>query len=181
MANVMRVLHQHGLPDRSMPVKGSAETMEVGDFLFLDNRFQGNTSQMTVRPASAGSAGANAGDGRKQFADLFAGVSNQRHDQNSYDKIGLSVCVDGEIEALICNSTGVATAATADIPVGTNVGIAVDSLNKPIDDRVQVDGQLSVTVADNQAIGRTTRVTKSGATTVRVHIKSMYVFSQTGI
>lgn len=180
MANVMRVIHPH-LPDRSLPIKGSAEAIQVGDFLFLDNRFQGNTSQMTVRPASAGSTGSSAADGRSQFAANFAGVSNQRHDLNSYDKIGLSVCVDGEVEALICNSTGTATAATADIPVGTKVGIAVDSTNKPLADRVQVQGMHSVTIADAEAIGLTTRVTKSGAVTVRVHVKSMQVFSQTGI
>ena len=118
MANVMRVIHPH-LPDRSMPIKGSAEAIQVGDFLFLDVRFQGNTTQMTVRPASAGSTGSSAGDGRYQFANLFAGVSNQRHDLNSYDKVGLNVCQDGEVEALICNSTGTATAATAGMPANS--------------------------------------------------------------
>ena len=62
MANIQRVLHNY-LPLRQLPVKGSAANIEVGDFVFFDERFQGNTSQHTIRPASSGSAGASAGDG----------------------------------------------------------------------------------------------------------------------
>lgn len=180
MANNQRILHSH-LPNRSVPVKGSAENIEVGDFVFQDNRFQGNTSQITLRPASAGSVGSSAGDGRYQFANLFAGVATQRHDQYSFDKHGFSVSPDCEVEVLIANSTGIATAATSDIPPGTKVGIAVNSSFRPIDDMVQIDGHHSVTVADNQAIGYTARIVKSGERSVRVHVKSMQVFSQTGI
>lgn len=179
MANNMRVVLSN-VPHRALPVKGSVSSIEVGDFVILDATFQGQSSQITARPASAGSAGANAGDGRYQFANLFAGVSLHRHDLNSFDK-NILVCVDGEVEALIANSTGVATAATADIAPGTKVGIAVNASFVPIDDMVQVNGMHSVTVADNQAIGYVSRLVKSGDATVRVHIKSMQVFSQTGV
>lgn len=180
MANQMRVLRSH-LPGRAYSVKGSAEAIQVGDLVFWDARFQANTSQQTLRPAGAGSAGANAGDGRYQFANLFAGVAMQRHDLNSFDK-DLLVCVDGEIEMTIANSTGTATAATSDIAPGTKVGVAVNASFVPLNNGLcQIDGHHSVTVADNQAIGYLARKVKSGDETARVHIKGVHVFSQTGI
>lgn len=179
MANTQRVL-QDFLPMRAMPVKGSVANIQVGDALFWDTRFQANTNQQTIRPASSGSAGANAGDGRYQFAQLFCGVAAERHDTNSYDK-NQPVHVDCEAEYTIANSSGVATAANADIAPGIKVGIAVDSSNIPIVNMVQVDGLHSVTIADNQAIGTLSRQIKNGDKTCRVHVKSMLVFSQTGI
>lgn len=178
--NTQRVLADF-LPPRTLPVFGSVGNISVGDLTFFDARFQGNTSQMTMRPASDGSAGANAGDGRYQFAQLFSGVAGQRHDQYSYNKANLLVHVDCEIEIVIANSVGVATAATADVAPGTKVGVAVDSSNKPIVDKVQVDGLHSVTIADNQAIGTLARIIKNGDKTCRVHVKSTLVFSQIGI
>lgn len=180
MANVQRV-RQLYLPVRSYPVKGSVADIEVGDLLFWDTRFQGNADQNTVRPASSGSAGSSAADGRKQFADLFVGVATQRHDVNSYDKNDFGVAVDCEVEAIMVNSSNVDTSATADIDVGTNVGIAVNTSQVPVDDRVMVSGHGSVTVADNEAIGKVSRQIKNGDKTVRFHIKGLHVFSQTGI
>ena len=180
MANVMRVTHNN-LNLRNHPVKGSVEAIEVGDFLYQDRGFQGNTNQITLRPASAGSAGANAGNGRFQFAEIFAGVAMQRHDLNSFDKDNFGYAVDCEVEVLIANSVGTATAATGFIAPGTKVGIAVDGSFVPVDDRVQIDGHHSVTVADNQAIGYTTRLVKSGDTHARVQVKSMLIFDQAGI
>lgn len=181
MANVNRILREGAVSPRAYPVKASVAAIDVGDFLFWDTRFQGNANQDTVRSASAGSAGSSAADGRKQFADLFVGVARQRHDVNSYDKT-LLTSVDCEIEAIITNATGVDTAATADIDPGTNVAIAVDSLFVPLDDRVLVSGGPgSVTVANNEAIGQVARQIKNGDKTVRVHIKGMHVFSQTGV
>jgi hypothetical protein len=180
MANVMRVTHNN-LNLRDHPVKGSVAAIEVGDFLYQDKGFQGNSNQITLRPASAGSAGANAGDGRFQFATNFAGVSMQRHDVNTFDKDHFAYAVDCEVEVLIANSVGVATAATGNIAPGTKVGIAVTGAFVPVDDLVQIDGHHSVTVADNQAIGYTTRLIKNGDTTARVHVQSMLVFDQAGI
>ena len=174
MANVMRVTKS--LDDRALPLKGSVESMEIGDLVFLEKRFQGNTSQISVRPASAGSTGSSAADGRYQFATNFAGVAMQRHDQNSYDKTGLRCVVDGEIEILLANSTGTATVATAPIAPGTKVGVAVTGAFVPIDDKVQVDGHHSVTIADNEAIGKVARLVKTGDAYVRVQIKSSQIF-----
>lgn len=177
MANVQRIIHNYS-PAHAYPVKGSVEAIEVGDAVYLETRFQGQTSQITARVAHAGSAGANAGDGRMQFAANFAGFAIQRHDLNTFDK-NLLVMVDGEVEMMIANSSGVNTAATADIPIGARVGIAVDSTFKPIDDAVQIDGLLSATVATNQAIGLLSRTVRSGDVTARVHVKSMQLFSKT--
>lgn len=178
--NVQRVLHDYIGP-RAYPVKGSVADIKVGDAVFLDVRFQGNTAQQTVRPASSGSAGSTAADGRYQFANLFAGVAEARHDLNSYDK-NIPIAVDAEVEFIMVNSSGVDTAATADFAPGTQVAIAVDSSNVPINDRVVVEGHGSVTtIADNEVIGLTSRQIKSGDKTVRVHIRSLQVFSQTGI
>lgn len=180
MANTPRVLRSNA-SSRRYPVKGSAEAIEVGDLVFFDARFQANTSQFTLRPPAAGSAGASAADGRYQFAQLFVGVANQRHDLNSFDK-NMPVEVDCEIEAVICNSVGVATAATSDIAPGTKVGIAVNGSFVPVNGgKVQIDGHHSVTVADNQAVGYLSRVVKNGDTSCWVHVKSMHVFSQTGV
>lgn len=182
MANVNRILRENeAISPRAYPVKASVTAIEVGDFCYWETRFQGNASQDTVRPASAGSAGSSAADGRKQFADLFVGVSKQRHDVNSFDK-NISVSTDCEIEAIIANATGVDTAATADIDPGTNIGIAVNASFVPLDDRVLVSGGPGgVTVADNEAIGKVSRQIKNGDKTVRVHIQGMHVFSQTGV
>ncbi len=177
--NVQRVLQDY-LPVRAYPVKGSVSDIKVGDAVYFDARFQANTTQQTIRAASAGSAGSTAADGRVQFATLFAGVARGRHDLNSYDK-NVPVSVDAEVEFIMVNSSNVDTAATADFPPGTKVGIAVDSLSVPVNDRVMVQGHGSVTIADAEAIGYTSRQIKSGDKTVRVHIKSMQVFSQTGI
>lgn len=179
MANVNRV-HYDNLPIRPYPVKGSVGAIEVGDFVFWDSRFQGNTNQDTIRPASAGSAGSSAADGRTQFATLFVGVARGRHDVNSFDK-NMGVSVDAVVEAYICNATGVATAATADADPGTNVGIAVDASFVPIDDRVVVSGLHSVTVADAEAIGKVSHQIKNGDATVRFQLKGMHVFSQVGV
>lgn len=179
MANVQRVLRSHASP-RKYPVKGSAEAIEVGDFAYMDERFQANTSQFTLRPASAGSAGANAGDGRFQFAENFVGLSQGRHDLNSFDK-NVPVNVDCEMEAVICNSVGVATVASSDIPMGKKVGVAVNGSFVPVNGgKVQIDGHHSVTVAANQAIGLLSRVVKSGDSTCWVHIQGKDVFSQSG-
>jgi|CXWL01.1.fsa_nt_gi hypothetical protein len=181
MANVQRILHEGAVSPRAYPVKASVAQLDVGDFVYWDTGFQGNSGQDTIRPASSGSAGSSAADGRKQFADLFVGVSRQRHDVNSFDK-NLLVSVDCEIEAIITNATGVDTAATADMDPGTNVAIAVNSLFVPLDDRVLVSGGPgSITVADNESIGKVSRQIKNGDATVRVHIKGMHVFSQTGV
>ena len=180
MANTPRVLKSNA-SSRRYPVKGSAEAIEIGDAVFFDARFQANTTQFTVRPASAGSVGASAADGRYQFAQLFVGIAAQRHDLNSFDK-NIPIEVDCEIEATICNSVGVATAATADIAPGTKVGIAVNSSFAPLNGgKVQIDGHHSVTIADNQAIGFLSRVVKNGDATCWVHVKSMHVFSQSGV
>jgi hypothetical protein len=180
MANVMRVTHSN-LNLRSHSVKGSIEQIEVGDFVFQERRFQANTNQISLRPASAGSAGASAADGRFQFAEVFAGVSAQRHDATSFDKDEFGYWTDCEVEVLIANSVGVATAANAVIRVGAKVGIAVDGSFLQKDDLVQIDGLHSVTVANNEAIGYVTRQIKSGDTHARVHVKSMLVFDQDGI
>lgn len=181
MANVNRVLREGEVSPRAYPVKASVANIEVGDFVFWDTRFQGNAGQDTIRPASSGSAGSSAADGRNQFSVLFVGVARQRHDVNSYDK-NILVAVDCEIEAIITNATGVDTAATADIDPGTNVAIAVDSLFVPIDDRVLVSGGPGgVTVANADAIGFVSRQIKNGDAAVRVQIKGMHVFSQTGV
>lgn len=180
MAHNQRVL-RNNLPLRMLPVKGSVAEIEVGDLVFFDSNFQANSNQDTVRPASSGSAGASAADGRYQFANLFAGVATQGHHATSYDK-NVPVAVDAEIEVTIANSTGTATAANAIVAQGTKVGVAVNGSFVPLNGGlVQVDGLLSVTVADNEAIGRTSRQIKSGDTTCWVHIKSVYVFGQTGV
>ena len=179
MANVQRVLRSN-LSPRKYPVKGSVEAIEVGDAVFQDARFQGNTSQITVRPAGAGSTGSSAGNGRFQFATNFVGFSQGRHDLNSYDK-NIPVNVDCEVEAVICNSTGVATAATSRIAAGTKVGIAVNGSFVPLNGgKVQIDGHHSVTVADNEAIGQLSRLVESGDSTCWVHIRGMHVFNQSG-
>ena len=182
MSNVQRVLQDYK-PIRSYPVKGSAEAIETGDLLFWETRFQGNTAitQNTVRPPSAGSTGSSAADGRYQFANLFVGVARQRHDLNSYDKADFGVSVDCEIEMIIANSSGVQTVANTEIDAGAKVGIAVNTSFVPIDDMVQVDGLLSSTIADNEAIGRLSRRIKNGDKTCRVHIVGMHVMGQTGI
>ena len=179
MANTYRVLRGN-LSPRKYPVKGSAEAIEISDFVFFENRFQANTAQLTVRPASAGSTGASAGDGRYQFAQLFVGVAAGRHDLNSFDK-NIPVDVDCEVEAVLCNSVGVATVATSSISPGTLVGVAVNGSFVALNGcKVQVDGHHSVTVAANQAIGALSREVKTGDGTCWVHIKGMHVFSQTG-
>ena len=176
MANIQRILRNNA-PLRKMPVKGSVEAIEVGDLVFFDARFQGNTTQMTIRPAGAGSAGANAGDGRFQFATNFAGIATHRHDLNSFDK-NVPVGVDCEIEAVICNSVGVATDATSDIAPGTRVGIAVNGSFVPVNGcKVQIDGHHSVTVAANQSIGYLSRQVKSGDKNCWVHVVSVHVFN----
>lgn len=181
MANVNRVLREGAVSPRAYPVKASVADINVGHFVYWDTRFQGNANQDTIRPAVSGSAGSSAADGRKQFADLFVGVARQRHDANSYDK-NILVAVDCEIEAIITNATGVDTAATADMDPGVKVAIAVDSLFVPLNDRVLVSGGPgSITVADNESIGFVSRQIKNGDATVRVQIKGMHVFSQTGI
>jgi hypothetical protein len=179
MANTQRVLSDY-YPPRAYPVKGSAEAIQVGDLAFWEARFQASTSQTTLRPASAGSAGASAADGRKQFADLFAGVAGERHDLNSYDK-NILVHVNCEVEYTIANSSGVATAANADVAPGTLVGAAVDTNNKPLTSLVQIDGLHSVTVASNQAIGMVSRQVKNGDRTVRVHIQGTHVMTNVGV
>ena len=180
MANVQRVLNDF-LPMRQMPVKGSVAAIQTGDLVFWDTRFQANTNQQTIRPASSGSAGASAADGRAQFSTLFCGVAAERHDLNSYDK-NQPVHVDCEAEFTIANSSGVATVANADIAPGTKVGVAVNSSNIPLDGGlVQIQGLHSVTIADGEAIGTLSRQIKNGDKTCRVHVKSTLVFSQTGI
>ena len=181
MANVARVLNEGAVSPRAYPVKASVAAIEVGDFTYFDTRFQGNASQDTVRPASSGSAGSSAADGRKQFADLFVGVSRQRHDLNSFDK-DILVSVDCEIEAIITNATGVDTAATADIDPGTNVAIAVNASFVPLDDRILISGGPgSVTVADNETIGKLSRQVKNGDTVARVHIKGVHTMDLAGV
>lgn len=179
MANTQRVLRSN-LPLRRLPVKGSAAAIEVGDFVFFDDKFQGNTNQHTLRPASSGSAGASAADGRTQFAVWFSGVAHERHDLNSFDK-NMGVDVDCEVEVKIANSTGVATAANAKIAYGAKVAIAVNSSNVPLDDLVVIDGLHSVTVADAAAIGRLSRTVENGDTTCWVHVKAVQVMAQSGI
>lgn len=180
MANVQNVLHDYrGI--RAYPVKGSAGDIEVGDLVYMESRFQGNTAQNTIRAASAGSAGSSAGDGRAQFAANFVGVSRQRHDVNSFDKAEFSVSVDCEIEMIIANSVGVQTVANAEIDAGALVGVAVNALNVPIENMVQVDGLLSATVATNEAIGRLSRRIRNLDRTCRVHIVGMHVMGQTGV
>lgn len=180
MANVQNVLHDYrGI--RAYPVKGSAAEIEVGDLVYWETRFQANTAQNTLMPASAGSTGSSAADARYQFANLFAGVSRQRHDLNSYDKGEFGVSVDCEIEMIIANSTGAQTVANAEIDAGARVGIAVTGAFVPLDGRVQVDGLLSATVADNEAIGRLSRRIKNNDRTCRVHIVGIHVMGQTGV
>lgn len=179
-SNVQRVLQDY-IPIRAYPVKGSVADIKVGDAVFWDTRFQANTAQQTIRPASSGSAGSSAADGRFQFANLFAGVARGRHDLNSFDK-NVPVSVDAEVEFIMVNSSNVDTAATADFAPGIKVAISVDSSSVPVNDRVVVVGHGSVTtIADNEAIGYVSRQIKNGDKTVRVHIKSLQVFSQTGI
>lgn len=179
MANVMRILHDN-IGARAYPVKGSIAEIEVGDFVFFNNIYQGLSNQQTIQPASSGSVGATAANSRFQFANLFVGVSHQRHAASSYDK-NLLLSVDADVEAIICNTTGVETTASADAATGTKVGIACDASRVPLDDKIVLDGINSVTVADNEAIGFVARQVKSGDKTARVHIKGLHVFSQTGI
>ena len=179
MANVQRVLNEY-IPERSYPVKASVADINVGHAVFWNSIFQGLSTQDTLEPAASGSAGSTAADGRVQFANLFVGVAKTRHDANSFDK-NIAVAVDAEVEFIMVNSAGVDTAATADIDPGTKVGISVNSLNKPVADRVMVDGHGSVTIADSEAIGRVTRQIKSGDKTARIHIRGIHVMSQTGI
>jgi hypothetical protein len=179
MANVMRT-RQNYLPIRQYPVKGSAEAFEVGDLLFLEDQFQSDTTQHTVRPASAGSADAGAVTAEEMFANRFAGVAHQRHDLNSFDQTR-AIAVDGEFEFVMANSTGADTAATADHVPGKRVAVATTSGGVPIDDRVIVDGHGSATVSDAQAIGRTAKAIKNGDSTVRVHLKSIDVMENSGV
>ena len=173
MANVQRVKHEFK-PSTRHPVKGSVEAIEVGDLVYQDSRFQGNTSQNTVRPASSGSAGANAGDGRFQFAENFSGVARQRHDLNSFDK-EIAVNMNCEAEYTIYNNAGAATAVTADFDVGTLIAVAVTAAFVPIDQGVVIDGHGSTTVAANQAIGRLSRPCKNGDSTAWCHLVSPQV------
>lgn len=177
MANVMNVLFDF-IPPRAFPVKGSAELMEVGDLVFLDGTFQGNTAQDTLRPSSAGSATQGTTTAKNMFANQFAGVARQRHDLNSFDTTRL-VSVDAEVEYIMVNSTGTDTAATADIIAGTRVAVGVASGGALIDDRVQVDGHSSASVAANEAIGFTSRTIKNGDRTVKVHIRGIHVMDRT--
>ena len=180
MANVQRVLNDfRGV--QAYPVKGSVANIEVGDMVYFDSRFQADAAQNTIRPASSGSAGSSAADGRFQFAANFVGVSHQRHDVNTYDKGEFGVSVDCEVEMIIANSTGAQTVANAEIDAGTLVGIAVTGAFIPIDDMVQVDGLHSVTVAANEAIGRLSRRIRNNDRTCRVHIVGMHVMGQTGV
>ena len=180
MANVMNVLKDYR-DVHAYPVKGSASAIEEGDLLYWETRFQGAAAQNTIMPASAGSTGASAADGRYQFANLFIGVARQRHDLNSYDKGEFGVSVDCEIEMIIANSTGAQTVANAEIDAGAKVGIAVTGAFIPLDGYVQVDGLHSVTIADNEAIGRLSRRIKNNDRTCRVHIVGMHVMGQTGV
>ena len=180
MANVQNVLKDYR-DVRAYPVKASVTDIEVGDMVFFDSRFQANANQNTLRPASAGSAGSSAADGRSQFATNFVGVSRQRHDVNTYDKSDFGVSVDCEVEMIIANSTGAQTVANAEIDAGALVGIAVNASNVPIDNMVQVDGLLSATVAAAEAIGRLSRRIRSNDRTCRVHIVGMHVMGQTGV
>ena len=177
MANVMNVLNDF-IPPRAFPVKGSAAAMEVGDLVYLDSTFQGNTAQDTLQPASSGSATQGAATQKNMFAQQFAGVARQRHDLNTFDTDRL-VSVDAEVEYIMVNSTGTDTAATADIIPGTRVAAGVTSGGALIDDRVQVDGHGSSSVAANEAIGYVSRTIKSGDRTARVHIKGIHVFDRT--
>lgn len=175
-----RVLKSH-VSSRKYPVKGSAEAIDVGDLVIFEPRFQANTAQFTLRPASGGSTGSSAGDGRYQFAQMFVGVAGGRHDLNSFDK-NIPVEVDCEIEAFICNSVGVATAATADIAPGTKVGVAVNGSFSALNGgKVQIDGHHSVTVADNQTIGKLSRVVKNGDTTCWVHVVGNHPMVHSGV
>ena len=178
MADVQRVLHDY-IPPRAYDVKGSVSIINAGDLLFYNSTYQG-ISQQTVQGAGAGSAGNSAANARFQFANLFVGVSHDRHDvRPTNDQILVSV--DAEIDIPLANSTGVATAATAEIGPGAKVGVAVDGNFVPIADKIVVDGAHSVTVADNEAIGRTSRVVRPNEKLVRVHIKGLHVMSQVGI
>lgn len=175
MANVQRVLSDY-FPHRSYPVKASVTDISVGDAVFWNTIFQGNSNQNTIQVASQGSAGSSAADGRYQFANLFVGVAKQKHEQNSYDKADFAVSVDAEVEYIIVNSAGTDTAATADIDPGTKVAIAVDGSNKPIASRVVVEGHGSVSsIAANEVIGKTTRTIKNGDKTARIHIRGIHV------
>ena len=177
MANVMNVLFDF-IPPRAFPVKGSAELIEVGDLVYLESTFQGNTAQDTVRPASAGSATQGAATAKNMFAQQFAGAARQRHDLNSFDTTRL-VSVDAEVEYIMVNSTGADTTATADIIPGTRVAAGVASGGALIDDRIQVDGHGSATVAANEAIGFVSRTIKNGDRTARVHIRGIHVMDRT--
>lgn len=175
MANVQRVVQDY-FPHRSYPVKASVNDINVGHLVFWNTIFQGNTAQDTIQTASQGSAGSSASDGRYQFANLFAGVAKQRHDLNSYDKNNFAVSVDCEAEFIITNSLGVDTAATADFDPGTKVGIAVNSSNVPIPDRIMVDGHGSVTIGTTEVIGKLSRQIKNGDKTARVHLRGIHVY-----
>lgn len=179
MANVQRIL-QNLDPLRMYPVKGSVEAIEVGDLLFWDSQFQGGAAQNTVRPASAGSAGASAADGRFQFAENFTGISAERHDLNSFDK-NMPIGINAIVRLTIANSAGAATAANADVDPGTKVAVAVDGSFVPIDQMCVVDGLHSVTVADNETIGRLARQIKDGDTEAWVHLVSNHVMSHAGV
>lgn len=179
MANTFRLVTE--TRRFGLDVKGSAAAIEVGDWVFQDNSFQGNTANVTVQTASAGSVGASASASRKNFADLMAGIAMQRHDFNSFDKIEFAVAVSGQAEYQLYGSNGTVTPATSLISPGRKVGIATDSSNNPIRQGVVVDGVNSVTVADNEAIGRTAHVIRSGETRVRLTFQSNLIFNQIGV
>ena len=179
MANTIRVTHE--TQRIGLDVKGSAAAFEQGDWVFQDNVFQGSTSNITLQPASAGSVGASASASRKNFADLMAGVAQQRHDFNSFDKIELPIAIKGQAEYSIYGSNGTVIAATGIVPPGRKVGIATDSSFRPLNQGIVVDGVNSIVVADNEAIGRTSHIIRSGQSIARFSFESNILFGQTGV
>lgn len=180
MANNHNVLQE--MSRRPYEVKGSVAAIEVGDYTFLEPAFQGNTTQITLHPASAGSVGSSAAISRQVFADKFAGVAYQRHDLNSFDKNMFPVVTEGVAYNLIYHPTGgTPTPANVDVPMGAKVGIATTAARVPINQGVVINGVHSTTVADNEAIGYAARRVRTGDARAWVHFKSMQIFSQTGV
>jgi len=179
MSNVHNVVKE--IDRRSYKVKGSVNAIEIGDWAILEPAFQGNTSQITLMPASAGSVGSSAAITRQVMADKFAGIAYQRHDLNSFDKNQFPVITEGVAYMLIYNSTGTATAANAEVAPGKKVGIASTAARVPINQGIVIDGLHSVTVADNEAIGYTARPVSNNDKRAWVHFKSLQIFSNTGV
>lgn len=177
MANTIRVVNEKSR--YGLDVKGSAAAFEMGDWVMQDNAFQG--SGFTVQPASAGSVGASAAISRKNFADLMLGIAQQRHDFNSFDKVEVPVAVTGQAEYPLGGLNGTVTPATLNIPPGRKVGIATDSSNRPINQIIVVDGVNGMSVADNEAIGRTSHVIRVGQSIARFSFQSNLTFNQVGV